>query len=83
MSLFYMVLNEFSKNGVSPKSYLTQRNIELILQSLLNLFLKHDSLRILSYKQRHNQTTFKPLTPTDAFLISELYKKTYQALIEE
>jgi hypothetical protein len=77
MALFYMVLNEFSRNGVSPKSYLNEKNTTIILQSLLNLFNKYDSLRVLSFKQRHNISNFKPLTPTDPFLISELFKKTY------
>lgn len=50
MALFYMILNEFSKNGISPKSYLSEKNIELILNKLLNLFDENDELRVFSYK---------------------------------
>lgn len=63
LALFYMVLTEFSKNNVSPKNYLSPENTTFLLDSLLRLFEKNDELRVFAYKQRGNQTTFKPFTP--------------------
>lgn len=78
LALFFMVLNEFSKLNISPRSYLDNENKDLILNKFLELFEKNDELRVFSYKQRTNPSNFKPLSPTDEFLINELYKKTYQ-----